>query len=228
MSQLTEFVDKARTKGWNDDRIRHELTVAGWDQAAVNDALNALVVPKPGDEVLVPISQPKTTTKGEHPIAVVHNLSVLGFEYSIMFISMIGSAFSLAALLLTYLSDLFSSGSTYDDGSGSTAFFVTLMIVVFPIFVGLFIRLKKAELNNPSIRLDPSRRRWIQFTQLIAFLFGIGFIVSFIYRLLVPSYGSYDTNPHLGEQLLRTVIVLGIAGSIFLYYWFDEHRTEQK
>jgi hypothetical protein len=227
MSKLAKFIDKARTLGKSNEEIRKMLLASGWSDSIVDDALSGLIVPSPQDDLITPPQQDKVTDSQERPIAVVHNLSVRGFEYSIMFISLISSAFSLGGILNTFISNHFVTTNTsgYSSGSDFTSFFTTLLVVVFPIFLILFFRLKKAELNNPTIRLDASRRRWLQFTELVAFVLGIGFIVAFVYQLL--NYNA-DGSPPLIEQALKTLVVLLISGGIFTYYWLDEHRTEQK
>jgi hypothetical protein len=223
MSSLQAFVDKARSHGLDDKDISGKLKAAGWSEVDINGALNDLVVPRPGDDLDVPTPNTANNDARQRPIAVVHNLSVRGFEYSIMFISLIASAFSFGVILLSLIGQLFNNpdiGTSSD--SGTTSFFITLLIVVFPIFVLLFLRLKKAEISDPQVRLDPSRRKWLQFTQLVSFLVGIGFIVAFVYQLF--NYSS-NNNPNVLQQLIDTLVVIAIAGSIFTYYWLDEHKA---
>lgn len=223
MQNLKEFIDKSRTKGLEDNEIRQKLLGVGWEESDVDKAL--------GDDLDIPLPPGKNSISGadnhhaSQPISVVQNLSVRGFEYMVMFITLLASAFSIGALAHSYVDDIFSKASDtyyYGQANDANTFVVTVLIVCFPIFVYLFLRLKKAELANPALRRDPSRRKLSQLTQLVAFLFGIGYVIYFIYSLLSPD--TYGDNPGVGQQLLHTLVTLTIAGSIFIYLWREDHR----
>lgn len=228
-NQLDAFVAKAREKGLNDDQIREKLQNAGWQQASIDDALDDLAVPVP-DELVPPVPSTQAPQAGsiDRPISVVNNLSVRGFEYSIMFLSLLISASSTAVISQIFINDLFDKANglyEYGGVNEMAAFMITLLLVAFPIFAFLFLRLKKAELADPSLLQDPSRRRWSQFTQLVTFLVSIGYIVSFIYVLITPS--RTGSGPDVLQQLLRTVSILVITGGVFAYYWYEDHRSNK-
>ncbi|HSX01190.1 MAG TPA: DUF5671 domain-containing protein, partial [Candidatus Saccharimonas sp.] len=131
------------------------------------------------------------------------------------------------ALLHSLVDTLF--GFT-NDLNGITAYASPALIVALPIFAILFLRLKKAEDAEPAIRSDPSRRHAIQLLLIVAFAWGIGRLIVYIYSLLngngADSYlGSNITAP-LGN-FLHTLITVTIAGGLFAYYWIDEHREKQ-
>jgi len=220
-SEVDKFIAKARERGLEDKYIKQKLIDAGWNERDANDVLgDGLIVPPPPSLVE---SRAHAKPKNHEPIAVVQNLSVRGFEYAIMFISMLISAFAVGALAHIFVYDLFDKvGDTYDYGQSdpTSAFLVTVLIVCFPIFAYMFIRLKKAELDNPNLRSDPSRRRWSQFTQLVAFLFGIGYLVAFLYSLINPD----STKNSFLMVFINMAITLVIAGGIFIYLWKEDHR----
>lgn len=232
-SDLKDYISKARERGIDDATIRTNLTSAGWPDADVNSALLGDVpIPVPphhgGHHQGAHPSLPHNgfaQHNSQQPIAVVQNLSVRGFEYSIMFITLLLSAFSVGSLLHALVDSMFSGNETYaysDSSGGFQTFAITLLIVSFPIFAYMFIRLKKAELRDPSIRRDPSRRKWTQFTQLACFIVGLIYAVTFIYFII-----EGDDETSLVKQLLHTVITLAIVGGIFAYYWREDHRAER-
>lgn len=226
---IEAFIKQARDKGLDDAEIRTRLSAGGWSDSDINAGLDDLVVPLPPTTANPPAFH--NQVHSSQPIAVVNNLSVRGFEYMVMFITLLTTAFSIGSLAHTFVNDIFSKASdtySYGDVNSFGTFAVTLLIVSFPIFTYMFLRLKKAELADPTLRKDPSRRKLTQFTQLITFLFGMGYVIYFIYALLTPDRGSYyggvDNSPSVVEQLLHTLITLVIAGGIFVYYWRDEHK----
>ena len=234
-NKLDAFVDEARSKGLHNQEIKELLTEAGWAQERVAKALYGdwIKVPQPehpmakaGSSLTVPA--PGTTNE---PISVVQNLSTRGFEYSIMFISLLASAFSLGLILHQFVNGVFATtvatnnyDYNYNESGGEYAFAVTLLIVTLPIFVTMFLRLKKAEIADPGLRKDPSRKRMSHFTQFLAFAFGVGYIVYFLYTLLSGS-GDSSGAASIPESFFHMLVTLCIAGSIFAYFWNDEHRA---
>lgn len=230
MAETVEaFVKQAREKGLDDGEIRRRLSNGGWPAGDIDAALDDLTVPPPpnsqaGDMPL------RHSDHSRQPIAVVSNLSVRGFEYMVMFITLLTTAFSVGMLAHTFIDSSFNKATnsySYGEANPVSSFAITLLIVSFPIFAYMFLRLKKAEITDPSLRKDPSRRKLTQFTQLITFLFGMGYIIYFIYALITPerhSYYSVSNSPGVLEQFLHTLVTLVIAGGIFVYYWRDEHR----
>src|SRR5205085_2243504 len=94
---------------------------------------------------------------GVMPQPVVKVLSPRGVEYVFLTIVLVTGAFALAGTLLSLV-------------NGETSFEVlsfpaAILAVCVPIFAWLFLRLKKAELLNPALRLAASKRRSTQFTQ---------------------------------------------------------------
>lgn len=237
MAAIDQFVEKARSKGLSDVEIKQKLSEAGWQPAQIDAAVDDLQVPRPGNDAEVPpapspLVQP---TQSSEPIAVVHNLSVRGFEYSIMFIALWATAFALGSLAHTFVSNVFSKASGdyyYGSVDSASSFMITLLIVCFPIFIYLFLRLKRAEINDPKLLDDPSRRRWSQLTQLVTFLVGLGYIIHFVYIIITPQNNSYNyygtdvssSGPSIGVQFLHVLVTLVIAGSIFAYYWREDHH----
>ena len=160
--------------------------------------------------------------KPGQPIAVVSNWTTRGLEYVIMFIALGVAATSLGWIMHNFVdSALGQSGTLYEAG---VSFASAALLVTLPVFLVLFLRLKRAELKDSSIRQDTSRRRMTQLTLLVTFLIGLGHIVSYIYSLL--NSAAADVSP--AGNLIHMIITVAIAGGIFFYYWRDEHRHEEQ
>ena len=229
--QLKAYIAQKRKAGLTDDQVRTKLLAAGWKSELVDSGLKVNLeddVPAPPPDQFV--SGAVTGPAAPLPIAVVNVSSTRGIEYSIMFIGLWIGATSIAFLLHSTIDHLAGKGGFYEAISpyaGAAA------IVALPIFLLLFLRLKKAELSDPGIRKDPSRTRALQLTLLVTFLIGIFKIIGYVFSLM---NGGSDTGSGLlggsGNtqvispmfDLLHALVTLGIAGGIFTYYWIDLHK----
>ena len=150
----------------------------------------------------------------DEPVPVVKVLSVRGVEYLFMSIFLWLAAGSFTGLVLSLI-----NGST---GFSSLAFPLSMLLVALPGFAVMFLRLKKAELDNPRLKLDPSKRRLTQITQVLAFLTCLINIITFIYLVLQKIGGEGELAT--GKAIVNMLVILAVAGGILAYYWFDEHR----
>jgi len=150
----------------------------------------------------------------DRPVPVVKVLSVRGIEYAMMSLFLWAGAAALIWLLVS----LVLGGNSF----AMMAFPVSLLLVSLPGFAWLFLRLRKAELANPAMRLEASKRRYSQITQIVAFLACFSNIVTAVY-VLMSKVGGEDGAP-VGKTLGSTAIVLVVAGGILAYYWRDEHK----
>lgn len=231
--RLEQFVATAKEKGLSTTEIRELLASNGWQASDTAKAVYGdwADVPTPDHPVMAAAGSISARQPNE-PISVVQNLSTRGFEYSIMFVSLLATAFSIGAILHAFVSNLFAEQATTSDpyysssSDGVYSFAATVLLVTLPIFIVLFLRLKKAELADPSLKKDPSRKRMSHFTQFLAFLVGIGYIVAFFYGLINGTAADGSGGPGVGESFLQMLITLIIAGSIFGYLWKDEHATK--
>jgi hypothetical protein len=245
-----DFITKARERGLTDKDIKHKLLAGGWTEAQAADALTASIaddlvpppppsaqtVPTPGSHAMAAAgvthsyhAAQSSDAKNQptHPISVVENLTLRGFEYKIFSVTLV-----LALVALIFVAD-FSIGSS--DWS-SMAFPLTVLIVTGPLALFLFMRLHRAELLQPELRKDPSRRKVVQGIQLVTFLGVVVHTIIIVYLLLSGHYSSTSTGFGLDEgsgtshggdllsDILRWLITVVLAGGTFLYYWRDDHR----
>ncbi len=230
--QLVDYITRKRDAGLEEDKIRANLITSGWSADLVDSALKADL----SDEVPLP-PQPTQglgpVANTNNPVAVVNVATTRGIEYLIMFIGLWITASAIGSLLHGSIETLAGEESFYTN---IAPFSAAALIVALPIFVYLFLRLKKAELQEPEIRKDPSRKKAIQLTLIVTFLIGIGKIMGYIFSLLNgggEDGGFFGGGGYASEMaispiydILHTFITLGIAGGIFLYYWRDIHKKD--
>jgi hypothetical protein len=223
--QLLQYITFARDRKVSDVDIRANLVAAGWDGGQVDRALgagdDAMLMPPPPPGVTMPAG---SSPAAAAPIAVIQQRTTRGLEYTIMFLSLGVTAIALGIVLHNLVDSLFGFQSAFD---GVVSYASSALLVGLPIFALLFIRLKRAELREPQIRQDASRRHSVQLTLIIAFLWGLLRIVTYIYSLIngasATSYDGSNISSSAGN-FLHLLVTLAIAGGIFVYYWLDEHR----
>lgn len=227
--QLMQYITFARQRKSNDADIRANLISAGWEETQVDAGLSAdtstLLMPPPPPEVHTAATMP-SSLQNNRPIAVIQQRTTKGLEYTIMFLALGITAISLGELLHSLVNSNFGANAS----SGLSSYASSALLVALPIFAVLFLRLKKAEIENPTIRTDASRRHAVQLTLITSFIWGIFRLTTYVYSLLNAGGGeSYlgSDNSSGAANLLHTIITLIIAGGIFAYYWIDEHRKEQ-
>jgi len=228
--ELHDYIRQAKRGGDDHQAIRERLVSAGWHPATVGDALDKhtpqqLGVP-PVEAAMA--EQTLTTANQTQPIGVVKVFSTRGVEYYFMLIALAISATALATLLLSIAQELFGGGSSTFD-TGVMAFTASALIVGFPIFAFLFLRLKKAELENPRLRLDQSRRRMVQIALIGSFIIGIFSTIGYLFTFLAAAFGGSDYEvSDVGLMVADFVITLAIVGGIFTYFWLDSHKKGEQ
>src|SRR5262249_30988326 len=145
---------------------------------------------------------------------VVKVLSPVGVEYVFLTISLVVGAVALAAVLISLV-----NGKT--DFS-VLAFPVAVLLVTLPVFAVIFLHLKSLESGNPALKLDPSKRRSTQFTQIAAFVACMFALIGFVFDIFNKLGGQ--SGPSAVKAGLDALCILVVAGGILAYYWRDEHK----
>ncbi|HZM64545.1 MAG TPA: DUF5671 domain-containing protein [Candidatus Saccharimonadales bacterium] len=219
---LQQYIRRARESGADHQTIKDRLVGAGWHPRTVSEAMqmHGTGGGQGSDGALSGAG-----LKPHMPIAVVKAYTTRGMEYYLMMIALTVSALSLGLVLHTIFANLFDDSGSYVFGSGLTAFASAALIVTLPIFGFFFLRLKRAELHDRSLLIDPSRRRAVQIMLFISFIVGIISTISYVFAFISLSYGSAETEGvKLGPIIADFITSLLIIGGIFMYYWFDSHR----
>jgi hypothetical protein len=149
------------------------------------------------------------------PQAVVKVLSPRGVEYVFLTIALFTGAISIIDILI-----IFVNGSI---NFGLLAFPTAALFVTLPVFTALFLRLKRAELTNPKLALDPSKRRSTQFTKIVTFIVCFFTLIGLMYGIFAKAGGIYKGS--LVKLILDALVILVIAGGILVYYWANEHTA---
>lgn len=151
------------------------------------------------------------------PTPVVRVLSPVGVEYVFLTFTLFVAAAALIGVLLTLVNG--------KADFAVLAFPASTLVVTVPLFAALFLRLKRLELRNPALKLDASKRRSTQFTQIVAFIVSLLTLIGFVFSIFAK-LGGID-NMSIGKSALNTLCVLAVSGGILAYYWYDEHRSRQ-
>lgn len=232
--ELKTYIQKAREKGLSDTEIKIRLLDTGWEAYEVYSVLEEdqdLVPPKPTPEkracneaVNVDKQSSELSVSNKSVNVLSGGFSAKGFEYIIFFITLGVVALSLAAMMHNMI-DLLIETEKYSFYRETLSFSVATLVVVMPIFILLMLKLKKDEIKNPRIKLDPSRRRAIQLLMLVTFLVGLIKLVAFVYNILgVAEPSTYGRETNILAEVLHAFVTIGVAGGIFLYYWREQSK----
>lgn len=155
-----------------------------------------------------------TYSANDQPVPVLHVYSVRGVEYLMMTLTLWFGAGALLGILLGFVNG--------QHDFKTLAFPVAMLVVAVVVFGFFFTRLKKAELANPSLRFDPSKRRLSQITQTITFVTSFFAIVGLLYAIF-GAISGVETS--VGKAVGSALVTLVVAGGVLAYYWFDEHKV---
>jgi hypothetical protein len=219
-NSVNEFVAKAKVAGLNDQQIVDKLVAGGWSEADARVALvGDLQAPPPphhGSHHSNPSVSAHPLGNQNNPITVVSKISTRDTEYSIMYVCLLILTLGVGGVLHQILFSVFD-GSGSDWWSGG-AFGVTMIIVSLPIFSYLFLRLKKAELKKPELLRSQTRHKGVKGMTLISFLALLIHAVIFVF-MTIGTHGSFS------KGLAHLAVTILVAGSVFVYFWRDEHRN---
>jgi hypothetical protein len=151
------------------------------------------------------------------PTPVIQVFSPNGVEYVFLTLTLFVGAISLISALIALV-----NGAA---GFASLAFPAAALIVTLPIFAVIFLHLKKRELQDPRLKLDASKRRTTQATQIISFIVCLFTLIGF-FAAAFASMGGDSGGFTIGKAALDALCVLVVAGGILFYYWRDEHKTK--
>lgn len=202
-SDLISYIQAARAKKISDIEIKDQLMKAGWEVSKVDQALNPQI----------------NTDSSLIPPPVPHVGMWVSFQYILLFISLYIWTISLGGIgyhaadrfVKDPLDQSFSSIGGLDNPVMKG--YLAAIIVSYPIFVILFLKLKKLTIVKPYTKSLGSRKLLFYLTLIIAFLILISQLISII-------YGVLDGNLH-ARSIAHFVIIISIAGSVFIYLLHD-------
>lgn len=210
------YVKRMRKQGKSDDDIKKSLAANDWRPEEIAALFG-------GAADTHPVPLPPHKTQEPKPIAVVQQYSTIGMEYSIMFISLFFGAISFGAILHAAI-DYYNSYTIQGPFLSTVSLPAVTAMVTLPLFAILFLRLRRIERTKPSVRNDASRRHGVQLTLIVSFIWGVATLIFYLYQLVNSIDDVNQARDYQFVQFIHLLITLVISGSIFAYYWIDEHR----
>ncbi len=201
MSDISRFIEHARSKGMDPATIRMLLLSAGWKDKDIARALT--------EETLdMPIPLP-TDTGGARE----------AFFHLLTFASLYTSLISLIILFFTYINRLFPDLATetytgVDDGQlSSIRWSLAAVIVSYPLFFFLS-RFLLGEMRQHPDKAWSGIRRWL--TYLTLFIAALALMGDFITLVFTFLQGELSVR-----FILKVLIVFAFAGLTFVYYFLS-------
>ncbi len=202
-TELEKYIEAARNKQMSDEEIKGQLVKIGWKESEV---LRALEPPKTADNLLVPPPAPSVGMW-------------VSFQYILLFISLYISAISLGGIAYhatdRFIKDPLDFSNPSFGGLDNPVMkgYLAAILVAYPIFAVLFIRLKKLSYERPFTKSLESRKLLIYITLIVTFIILLVHLISII-------YGFLDGNVK-ERSLAHFIVTVTIAGSIFSYLLHD-------
>ncbi len=200
--------------GWH----KPHMKMPGFMQAASSAFDNAAAAPQYGStpSVIPDMAQvPLSSSDPARPVPVVRVLSPVGVEYVFLTFTLFTGAIGLTSVLIALVNGKFD----FDVLSFPAA----VLLVSVPTFAWLFLYLKKQELLRPALKLDPSKRRSTQFSQIVSFAVCFFTLIGLVFAIFAKLGGQLDFS--VFKAILDSLCVLVVAGGILTYYWRDEHKS---
>lgn len=209
-NELQVFVREALAKGVARERIKTELEGAGWPMDEVSTALAAYAE----SDLPVPVPKRKPYLSARE-----------AFMYLVMFLTLYITAFSVGTILFQMINlwlpeaSQLAYGYASDYSTGLIRSATAAVIITFPIFLFTAYSLIR-NLKRDATKRSSLVRKWLTY---ITLYIATGIIIGDLITLV-----TYVLNGDLTTRfVLKVLVVLAIAGSIFAYYLWDL-RTEEK
>lgn len=135
--------------------------------------------------------------------------------YLLVTATLYASVVSFIALLFAYVDALYPDqlNFCFSCGLDQIRWSSSVLIVVFPVFLFIFSRLRKEYLASPEKR-EIRARKWLVYLTL--FLAAVTIIVD----LVVVIFNFYS-GELTARFFLKTIVVLAVAAAVFWYYIWD-------
>lgn len=207
--ELERFVREALGSGASKQEVAATLAAAGWEEAPVQDALDAWAdVP-----FALPVPRPRPWLSARE-----------AFFYLLLFATLYLSAWHVGSLLFNLIERAFPDPADPAYAlvrlDASMRWSVASVVIAFPVFVFLSRHLSLELARSPAKRLSAVRRWLTYLTLFIAATVLIGDMIALVYNLLGGELSA--------RFLLKVLVVAVIAGTIFGWYLHDLRREERE
>lgn len=207
-TRLRDFIDAALRAGKNRDEIAAVLTAAGWSPEQIVHGLKGYA----DMPFVVPVPRPRAQLSARD-----------AFLYLLLFATLYVTAIQLNNMLFSFIELAFPApGNDYEVARAgrSIRWATASLIVAFPLFLALSMKLRREIRQEPARRLSSVRRWLIYLTMLVAAGFIIGDAITLVYNLL---------NGDLTVRfVLKVLVVAAITGTIFGYFMQTTRRDREE
>ena len=206
-AKLVDFVETSLRAGATKDEIQASLEKSGWSSDQIKESLACFA----DLEFVVPVPKPRVQLSARD-----------AFRYLIIFGMLYVSGFYLGDLLFQFVNLAYPDHTEHNriESVYSTIRWGTsALIVSFPIYLYLNYRVTKEMALDPSSRVSAVRRWLTYLTLVVAALIIVGDLI-----FLVFNFQSGALSPRF---VLKTLIVLSIAGAIFGYYLWSNKVDDE-
>jgi hypothetical protein len=203
---LDQFVHDALARGATRGDIEQALGRAGWTAEQAQGALAAFA----DVEFPVPVPRPRPYLSARD-----------AFLYLVLFTTLYLSAWHFGSLLFDVIDHVFpdpSQPAWAGVAAAGIRWSVATIVIAFPVFVLLAVKLARELVRQPMRRLSAVRRWLTYLTLFIAAAALIGDLITLVYNLL----GGEITV----RFVLKALVVGLIALTVFGYYLRDLRRDE--
>ncbi|WP_114240811.1 DUF5671 domain-containing protein [Dyella sp. C9] len=203
---LEQFVRDALGRGCSRPSIEKALGDAGWEPEQTRGAMAAYA----DVDFVVPVPRPRPYVSARE-----------AFLYLVLFTTLYLTAYHLGSLLFELINRAFpDAASPYNNGvSRSIRWSVSSVVIAFPVFLLLSVKIGKELAQQPIKRLS-AVRRWL--TYLTLFVAAVVLICDLI--TLVDGLLGGDITTRF---VLKVLVVAAIATVVFGYYLWDLRRDER-
>lgn len=202
---LDQFVYKALEKGEGRDSIHTALKSAGWNIEQIRSALAAYA----DVAYAVPVPRPRPYLSARE-----------AFLYLVMFTTLYLSVYHLGSLLFDLINRAFPDTAVFTwGGADSMRWSVASIIIAFPVFLAVSLKVGRELKQNPEKRLS-GVRRWL--TYLTLFVAAVALICDLITLVDHALGGELSVR-----FVLKVLVAAVIATAVFGYYLWDLRRDER-
>jgi len=207
-TRLRDFIEDALRAGRSRDEIAAALTAAGWSPEQIAHGLQGYAdLP-----FVVPVPRPRAQLSARD-----------AFFYLLLFGTLYVTAVQLNSMLFNFIELAFPEpGNPYEARGAEIGirWATASLIVAFPVFLALSMKLRREIRLEPARRLSSVRRWLIYLTMLVAAGFIIGDAITLVYNLL---------NGDLTVRfVLKVLVVAAITGTIFGYFLQTTRRDKEE